>query len=454
MITRCLSRVLFKSPFLRVVSGMPPTGASVVREPTFSIDDYDAVGFDLDHTLARYRLKKLYKVVYDSVRTHLHLKGYPDSHLGSYADGIRFFQKGLIVDKCNGNILKLDDSRAIVMGYHGHRQLTDEELDATYGPSRTSAALKCFPHIRGSPTKVDISNFVAFNDYFTVSTQHLYCNLVDFVDSRSSYDYKMAWEDLYSGFVEMYRRDSFQNNSGLFYPTMKERPNDMIHPCSETLLAWIRRLRAEGKRTFLLSSSNADFVEVLANACVGSDWRDYFDVVLTYARKPGYFMHDPHRRPYYRVTDTLKEGGVLNGDLVENGVYSQGNWMQLKKLLARCTGKDHPRAVYIGDSITDDVMTPSLHDCCDTVAIIEELSAEMTSSHEAQVYLSSDVWGSFFGEGSPSMWADAVSRTARIAIPSLEYLACLPPQVRLDAFDGVSFARGFQPYKPNGLSKL
>lgn len=441
---------------VRLTSIMSPTGSTPIAEPTFSIDDYDAVGFDLDHTLARYKLGNLYKLVYDAVVAHLKIKGYSGAQLGSYTEGIRFWQKGLLVDKLRGNVLKLDHRRTIVQGYHGHRQLSADELNEHYGPSRTCDAFNCFPHIRGTPTKTDVSNFIAFSDYFTVSTEHLYVNLIDLVESHGTHDYAKAWADMYSGFVAMYRRDAFQDNTGFFFPTVKERPHDIVHRCSDNVLSWIRKLRATGKKTFLLSSSNADFVEVLANESMGPNWRSYFDIVLTYARKPGFFMK---RRPSYVVADGYREGEEVTGILAPGGLYSQGNWMQLKQFLVDSTGKENLRVVYIGDSITDDVMAPALYGCCDTVAVVEELGAELgvcgtLPSHEAEACLASHIWGSFFGDGSPSMWTDAIQKTARVAVPSLEYLASLPCGGRIEAFNGASFVRGFHPSKPGCLSKL
>lgn len=43
----------------------------------FSLKNYDVIGFDLDHTLARYRMSALYRLCYTSILEHLIELGYP-----------------------------------------------------------------------------------------------------------------------------------------------------------------------------------------------------------------------------------------------------------------------------------------------------------------------------------------------------------------------------------------
>lgn len=52
------------------------------RNPLKNIDDYDCVGFDMDHTIARYHLKPFMEGLVEDLGTYLILnKGYPKEFL-------------------------------------------------------------------------------------------------------------------------------------------------------------------------------------------------------------------------------------------------------------------------------------------------------------------------------------------------------------------------------------
>ena len=79
------------------------------RKATLCIDDYDCIGFDLDHTLCRYHVGNLFKLVYKLLSEYLvEKKGYdPDICKNPLENDIHLIAKGLTLDCERGNILRI-----------------------------------------------------------------------------------------------------------------------------------------------------------------------------------------------------------------------------------------------------------------------------------------------------------------------------------------------------------
>lgn len=111
---------------------------------TRTIKDYQVVGFDMDHTLARYKLPALYELLLDAFCQDLcDHRNYPKEIFPNPAD--KSFELGMIgrtvADLKTGNLLKVGEGRAVLMGYNGFRLLADAELRANYGENLILATL-------------------------------------------------------------------------------------------------------------------------------------------------------------------------------------------------------------------------------------------------------------------------------------------------------------------------
>ncbi len=71
------------------------------RRPTLCIDDYDCIGFDLDHTLCRYNVGNLVRLVYELLSDYLvSKKGYDISIKNHSLDAdLNLVAKGLTLGK-------------------------------------------------------------------------------------------------------------------------------------------------------------------------------------------------------------------------------------------------------------------------------------------------------------------------------------------------------------------
>ena len=80
------------------------------RKPYLCLDDYDCIGFDLDHTLCRYNIGPMVRLEYDLLAEFLVMKkGYdPSIRTRSITDDADFVCKGLTLDCEKGNLVSCE----------------------------------------------------------------------------------------------------------------------------------------------------------------------------------------------------------------------------------------------------------------------------------------------------------------------------------------------------------
>lgn len=428
----------------------------------FSLESYDCIGFDLDHTICTYKLKPLMNLIYKTLASFLINKyDYPRS-LSHFDDSqFAFAQKGIILDKHRGNFLKLDGDYRIIKASHGKTPLTDEEVKSVYGYNCMWEKSRGIPHKLVANTALD-EPFYVFKDYFVTAGAVICANIVDILDKRNGgpLDEYNFWEQYLEGLYYMYDRNNFKNNAGEFYPELKSKPELYLKPCSSSVKNWIKNI-SENKVTFLLTSSNYDSASFLAEYSLGKDWKNYFDIIVTFARKPGFFWKD---KPFCFVNENGEVSGIKPEEMKTNSIYSQGNWKHLQEVCAIHSKTAKPKALYFGDSLIEDVYAASEIGHCDSVAIVEELSAEGMENapeiHDESDILVSNFWGSFFGHkrypgdrrSSHSLWSYLLSQHSKLTIPSLHSISVLGMNDKVSSFGADSALAGFYPGIPKVLS--
>lgn len=215
--------------------------------------------------------------------------------------------------------------------------------------------------------------------------------------------------------------------------------------------------------TYLITGSNADFANFTATFALGEDWRSLFDIVVSYAKKPGFFTGS---RPFLSLAADYSEAGVVPcEELKRGGMYSQGNWKELKYFFSRETGNDSPACLYVGDNLIQDIYTPKQHAGCDTVAVVEEQLAEgmldHSHSHRDENTLNSKIWGSYFHIQSgnshhTSLWNHVINSYSRICVPSVEFIVSNSLDTPIKSFGHEEDRKscGFYPGKPKSVVML
>lgn len=402
---------------------------------TFCLADYDVVGFDLDNTLARYRLPALFELIHGSVRDYLSTSAGHQRPGGRLWPSARAFsQRGLLMDKKRGLLVKFDANGKVDRALKGFKRLSDSEVEEL---QKEYTGLKFRSDLRPS------HEWYNFADYFTVPTEALYADMVACAKPAASLE--PLWHDLLEGIIHFYRP------GGPRATTLLQTPDVLVRPCPPSVKAWIQSLRTAGTRTFLMTGSEPLLAFAIASHALGPQWRDLFDLVIVGANKPAFFT-DTSLTFQVVEEDGSERPLALGEQLCAGVVYCGGNWTTLCERWLGCR-----RALYVGDSLVDDIVASQ--GCCESVAILEELAVEAASSeltvHDGIEYLLSDVWGSVFASPQgPSYLTKAVCGAAKLAVPDVVQLAKLTQSTRIPAFDGTVGLSGFYPRPPESLVTL
>lgn len=395
--------------------------------PYLRVADYDCVGFDLDNTLVKYNIANMVKLEYDLLAHFLvDQKGY-DAHYLLRPLDVDFLQKGLTMDYEKGNLLQLSADGSIHRAAHGTRLLSDAEIEDVYGKDRISTlTLEYTQSILDAWNGPMSERIRSVMDHFDIPVCLIFARCVDNVDAVAEKEdtpkqYNL-YRDILDGLIYMFQRDNFGNNTGGFFPALKKNPELFIHRASDNLNKWMKELKSQ-KKVFLVTGSHVDFASFTAQYIFGNEWRSLFDVIVTFARKPGFFTG---RRPFVALEGAKEMDVVEPEDIKLGNIYSQGNWQDLYELFKRETGQKHPKCLYVGDNVIQDVFAPDEYTRCQTVAISEEMRSEGVGNDATYLnVLGSNTWGSYFSqrEGKVSLWCDIIKRHSLVCVPSMEVLA-------------------------------
>ncbi|XP_078617456.1 5'-nucleotidase domain-containing protein 1-like [Branchiostoma floridae x Branchiostoma japonicum] len=465
--------------FTTVTPDPPNTAKMADAGQTFSFADVDAVGLDLDHTLCRYKVAETFEMIYDGMSRYVveELKYGKEDMLRPFSEDRDFCIKGLLLDALRGNFLKFAEDGTILRASHGTKKMTEEEIVATYGEEKQ---WKHFAELKGKFENSD--KYHLYENYFDMPGIVLCARMVDNLEKQAGGKQKTKmckmWRDAIDAFNNAYKPEAFAAHTGGYFPGIKDEPYTYMHKCSEDIRRWLKELRSAGKAIFLATSSCSDYCDYIARKVLGDEWKDYFDVIVTNSKKPGFFSEPPNRRPFYSVVD-FQEGTKVK-ELERGKGYAQGNWQTLMILLRQLTGKEEPKVVYIGDSLRSDIFPPKKFANWSTVLICEEMEAEgmeedrtqngpatKRARHSGNDYdpasraiLVSDMWGPFLTDRSTSgsevvtVCGHILRSSADICVPHLEYLAALPLDHKFTTFkDSSSEWAGFHPGKPRSLRK-
>lgn len=403
----------------------------LTMESYFCFTDYDCIGFDLDNTLARYKVGAMIEMEYDILANYLvDNKGYSAKHLLKPLDH-NFIIRGLIVDDENGNLLRISGDGTIIQATHGTRLLSQKEITQYY-PNHRWRATDLFTEnplqTWNGPYSEKMRTLL---DYYDIIASLVFARAVDSIDEDNSY-HKLynIWPDLLDALQNMFTREHFQNEKGKYFAEIKAHPDKYYYRCSEHLIKWLLSLKAKGKMIFLITGSYVDFATHTASHTIGPNWRDMFDIVISFAKKPGFFTE---QRSFVSLDGFREVGPIKLTDLQLGGIYTHGNWTDLKEFLRRHSQVHDPRFLYVGDNLVQDIYTPNVYAGCETVTVCEELEAEGVYGHEKwhpdEQFLCSTIWGSYFkckDTGKMTNWWDIMKKHSKFFVPSLEYVSTFP----------------------------
>ncbi|CAF3537092.1 unnamed protein product [Rotaria sp. Silwood1] len=338
---------------------------------TFSLSSCDWIGFDLDHTLIRYRLLELHTLIYESLCQYLVDTHEYNSELLNIPYDNYFGVKALIYDSLYGNLIQLDSNGLVHTALHGvNTHLSSEKIKEIY------------PHALEDIEEDTSKRFICIFTYFEHSVSYLIANIIDLIDKENLYEkssknqinlikkYSFFLINLYNGFDYLF--NDFQR--GNYFASIRENPNKFIYKRLD-VRQWLEKLKESNKKLFLATNSRFDYTNLLTTYAFGNDWQNLFDFIIVDCKKPSFF-NNTNKQPFHRFIDDKNIIPVTIDEIIkdfkQNYIYSLGNSNDLHLIMSQISNKD-PIVMYFGDHIKSDINALKRHTNWLAGVIIEEL---------------------------------------------------------------------------------
>ena len=331
------------------------------------------IGFDLDHTLIRYNLLPLMRMIDSGYRTFLSreipcLK--EDSMF--FFDGISFeqvpvdpgyYRRGTVLDYITGDLLFLGINGLIFTAFHGRKRLVDGEIKQKY-PGGIWGGLSLLNE------DVQTKDFFIFSEFFTLGVLFGSLLLVEVVDASINDDlnnYSCICLRNIEFFRHSFHWENFSRSSGSFFPRIRENVSKYVS-LENGFVSLIETLRRRGFKVFLCSNSHIDYIHFLMShltydSCKTSldptecSWTSSFDRIYAFAQKPHFFSQSTNPTFLCDLKSLGTDGqpdlpGVLrvsSSEIDYNGrfVFIGGNADHLPYV-------SHIPPIYVGDHLVSD----------------------------------------------------------------------------------------------------
>ena len=312
-----------------------------------------AVGFDMDYTLAIYKLP-FEQLAWDmALRRLVESFDFPEAVLEFKYDP-KFAIRGLVIDMVNGNILKMDRHRHVSIAFHGPNKLDKSSRDELYRKKRLH---------------ISRAKYFLVDTLFSLPETHMYAQTVELLDSQgrgNSGSYEHAYHCIRQA-VDGIHRD------GTLKTIVLKDLDRYIHKDPDIAYT-LEQLFYSGKKLFLATNSDWEFTRAVMTYLLDGildshpHWHQFFEHIIVEARKPRFFMK---REPL------LPEPGAPP-DLAHK-VFRHGNLREFEGLL-NCAGES---VLYIGDHIYGDIVRSKKSSTWRKAMIIPEMESELPGVEDA-----------------------------------------------------------------------
>jgi HAD superfamily 5'-nucleotidase-like hydrolase len=337
-----------------------PATRRIFTNRDLAFDGIDVVGFDMDYTLGIYRQDQLEDVSIEVTVEKLIERGYP-VQLRQMKSDPHFAIRGLVVDKREGNLLKMDRHGYVGRAYHGRRSLSRDQRKALYRAQRIGDERERFAYV---------------DTMFALPEVTIFAELVEMVDDapeiwngKNAPSYEQAWNDVREAIDEAHRDESIKQR-------IKDDPARFFHRDPE-LAGTLHKLRSAGKKLFLLTNSFYPYTNAVMSYLLDGeleayeDWTVYFDWMIVGAQKPGFFTDT---QPFQEVERGTGRALGKGKEQPQRGkVYRGGNQLGLQTSL----GVHGDEVLYVGDHIYGDIVKSKKTSGWRTALIVDDLEHEL-----------------------------------------------------------------------------
>lgn len=404
------------------------------------LTNYAAIGFDMDHTFIRYKLRNFIDLVYNSTAKYLvDYKNYPVEILPkdkTEAEKLYNMFFRAVFDHRTGDLLKIGWGNVILRGYYGMEKLTNEEIVRKYGNFPQIPDYQILSHRHEDFTNLHefygcaivpvLARIIELRKHaaFSMLQQKSYFDIMD--------EIKDSWEFNYGVNREEFQRGKY---SGYFFPSLMSNPHDIVYKQQKQILMKLAEIRQKGVNVFISSNSSYEVADALMKESVGANWLDHFDFVLYENKKPNFFRK---YGSYPKFTD-------LNDNVVHDfsdfarrkkvgleKVLLRGHAQYLNEYLEQKAGKNY-KVLFFGDTIVSDCVysyNKNHSSGWDIALILEELQ-ELGEFNAQEYFDYRSVWGSALKEKNLHTDEDCTNiyhfarHVANAHFQKLDSVACL-----------------------------
>ncbi|MFN7905967.1 MAG: HAD-IG family 5'-nucleotidase [Pseudobdellovibrionaceae bacterium] len=328
---------------------------------TLNLKKITHIGFDMDHTLIRYKSENFELLSHQTiVKKLIQNKNYPKT-LNDLKFDFNLAVRGLVIDRFKGNLLKLNRYGAIRAAFHGIKPLDFKTQRQIY-----------------SSTYIDLSssNYLAIDTTFSISNAVLFAQIVTLKeeDTANKYpDFAQIADDVLGMLDEAHRDGSLKNE-------VKKNLDQYIIK-DESVVRGLERFLKHGKKLFVLTNSDYAYSKLLMDYAINpflkdhKHWSDLFEYIITLSQKPKFFYQ---KQSFLKVDPST--GAMTNFDeKLKPGIYQGGCATKFTEDLD-LQGDD---ILYIGDHIYGDILRLKKDCNWRTALVIEELKEEIESDAKA-----------------------------------------------------------------------
>lgn len=319
----------------------------------------EAVGFDMDYTVAQYHQAALEELsIRMTVKKLIENHGYPEELRAVKLD-LRFIIRGLVVDKEQGHILKLDSHYVAGRCYHGYRPLPRDQVLALYGTR---------------PIRLSDPRFALVDTLFSLPEATLLAGIIEHYETAGRalpVSYRKLFDDIRESIDEAHRDNTLKAE------ILADIPKFIVQ--DDDLGSTLHKLRSSGKKLFLLTNSEHFYTDaVMAWLLDGKlpfyqSWRDYFDMVVVSGRKPTFFTDD---KPFVELAPTGEELGVAQA--FRKGVIYQGGNIRALESFLDLRGD---AVLYVGDHMYADILRSKKSGHWRTALVVQEMEESIALTH-------------------------------------------------------------------------
>ena len=339
----------------------PPRPRRVFVNRTLRMETIRYIGFDLDWTLAAYHRVPIQQLTFERALERLvERRGYPEV-IRSAEFRPDFTQRGLLIDKLAGTVLKMDRHRYVGRAYLGRHRLDPDERNRLYRDERIDLGRARFYYV---------------DTLFDLPEVNLFAELVEIWRRNPEVFRPMShmqlFQDVRDSVDSLHAETDFKNyilsNLSTFLPKDPE------------LALSLKRLAMNERKLLLITNSEWYYTKGVCSylfdgVLPGLDsWRDLFDLVVVKAEKPAFFRQ---KRPFVAIdehgkrleeVEVPKWGGVFEGGCLDG----------LSELLS-CVGE---QVLYVGDHIYSDIRSTKVSSTWRTALVVSELEEELQQRGE------------------------------------------------------------------------